>query len=482
MALTPTNATYTPSNARIATKSNYISTLDLHKPDRSEDFIKRYGSQNLTGLLEMMGAKAPTTQQTFTHYEEEYIHNYLEVSADVTGDTAAAKTIDVKIVAAVDTPDDGSATHRTAARLGDIVMLTDGSLAQVVGLRTHTGSALVNGVSVDGFAVPFAPGAAAVESIKLAFYDDANGSLALADGDLLPIIGNEFAEATGQPDGLTPKAKKVDNTVMIMKESFEVSGSEATNVVYVKVQGADGKEGYLWYLKGEADTYRRMQNYCEMTMLLGEQATGDLSSNGMSGTLGLIPNIKANGTQLDPGTFGDYGTDDIDDMVKAIDRERGAKENMLFCGIELSLKLDDVIAGFNAGTTASAFKFGHFNMGDTADFGYTKFNRGGYTFNKSIYDPFSYTGMLGSASGQNWGRVGFTVPMDTQRDGNGDAVPSMRIRYKEAGPYSREMEHWFTGSAVLQDKTDDVDNLKCHYRTERGLEVFGANRFVYIEA
>ena len=99
MALSPTNARYTASAARIATSSNYISTLDLHKPDRSEDFIKRYGSQNLTGLLEMAGAKAPATQSTFSHYEEEYIHNTIKVNAEP---TEAGGAFDIKITAEVD--------------------------------------------------------------------------------------------------------------------------------------------------------------------------------------------------------------------------------------------------------------------------------------------------------------------------------------------------------------------------------------------
>ena len=72
--------------------------------------------------------------------------------------------------------------------------------------------------------------------------------------------------------------------------------------------------------------------------------------------------------------------------------------------------------------------------------------------------------------------------MDTQKDAkSGDKIPSLRIRYKAANGYSREMEHWLTGSAVLKNKTNTEDNLKCHYRTERGFEGFGANRYMLIK-
>ena len=72
--------------------------------------------------------------------------------------------------------------------------------------------------------------------------------------------------------------------------------------------------------------------------------------------------------------------------------------------------------------------------------------------------------------------------MDTQKDAkSGEKIPSLRIRYKAANGYSRDMEHWLTGSAVLKNKTNTEDVLKCHYRTERGFEGFAANRYMLIK-
>ncbi|HAI44974.1 MAG TPA: hypothetical protein DCM40_46305, partial [Maribacter sp.] len=54
-----------PSALQVATLQNYVSStnfhsgLSIHEPDVSEDFVKRYGSQGITGFLEMIGAKAP---------------------------------------------------------------------------------------------------------------------------------------------------------------------------------------------------------------------------------------------------------------------------------------------------------------------------------------------------------------------------------------------------------------------------------------
>ena len=63
------------------------------------------------------------------------------------------------------------------------------------------------------------------------------------------------------------------NTILpmqIIKESFEVSGTEATNVTYFKVDNEKMGSGYLWYLKGEADTYKRFMDYSEIMMVIGK--------------------------------------------------------------------------------------------------------------------------------------------------------------------------------------------------------------------
>ena len=91
---------------------------------------------------------------------------------------------------------------------------------------------------------------------------------------------------------------------MIIKESFEVSGTEATNVVYFKVDSQHFGSGYLWYLKGEADTYKRFQDYQELMMIMGKTVTnatltGALASSsftngGIRGTEGLLDFIENN--------------------------------------------------------------------------------------------------------------------------------------------------------------------------------------------
>lgn len=428
-----------PSNTQQATLSNYVSTLNLHKRDVDEQVYARYGAQGITGLLEMMGAKKECTNGTFEHFEESLLHDYITVTA-------------VNI----------------AAKTGDLVLGTTTVAAQPVRpgnvLRNASGLTLhVSAVAQDG------------GDVDVTVYNYANANIGnLAGADLkFAIIGTEYTEGSGQPLTLTPKVTQYTNTTMIIKESFQVSGSEASNVSYVKVDG-----GYLWYLKGEADTYKRFLDYAEMQLVLGKKYSNASAAPGgaITGTEGLMDFIDNGGIK---GTLDAAITmDDLDATIKQLDKFRGSKENALMCGINLSLDIDDII-GAKMGSSSGA-SFGTFgNDKDMAvNMGFNSFSRGGYSFHKKTYDLFNHPSL---GEGLSLAGDGIIIPMDSQRDAKGgDMIPSLRMRYKAVPGYSREMEHWLTGSAVLANKTNGDDVLNCNYRTERGFEGFGANRFVHL--
>jgi hypothetical protein len=173
---------------------------------------------------------------------------------------------------------------------------------------------------------------------------------------------------------------------------------------------------------------------------------------------------------------------DFDAIVKSLDKYRGAKEMALYAGIDLSLDIDDLLAAQGAYAAGGA-NYGTFqnNRNMALNLGFNSFTRGGYTFHKKTYDLFNHPRLLG-ATGFHYGGYGVCIPMDMQKDArSGDQIPSLRIRYKAANGYSRDMEHWLTGSAVLQNKTNTTDVLQSHYRCERGFEGYAANRYMLIK-
>ena len=467
-----------PSAVRVATSDNYVDSItatsgDLHKRDVDEKFIKRYGNQGITGLLELLGSKKETNQTNFEHYEEAFLHNSFRITDyDESGTIAVAGDATVITVNVKDGDCDSSGRH--FVRKNDVVMLSTGDIALVSATYNEDGT---DGANMDE-----------AGDFKLVPYQawSVSGSTFPAD-TYATVIGTDFKEGTAQPASRSPEIHEYKNNVMIIKDSFEVTGTEATNVVYFKVENEKLGSGYLWYLKGEADTYRRFQDYAELMMVVGKKALTTSTYAGLStgqavrGTEGLLPFIENNGQSMDLGASS-ITMADFDAIVKSLDKYRGAKENALYAGINLSLDIDDLLAAQST-VSAGAANYGTFgNSKDMAlNLGFNSFTRGGYTFHKKTYDLFNHPHLLG-ATDFKFNGYGMVIPMDTRRDAKtGESIPSLRIRYKAVPGYSREMEHWLTGSAVLKNKTNDTDSLKSHYRTERGFEGFAPNRYLLIK-
>ena len=458
----------TPSNVAVATTSNYVNSASLlaaasdasnllTKRDVDEQLVKRYGNQGITGLMELLGSKKETTANKFEHYEETFLHNHFTATVGSSGDFTIGNSFD----------DAGDGSGNTAVRDGDIIMGGSGSLYYVTAAD------------------------AANPNNDFTIKNVSNGALASSGVDTsFCVVGNAYAERTDQPgEGITPRVIQYSNSCQIIKESFSVSGSEATNAIYVKVDNQEFGSGYLWYLQGEADTYQRFMDYCELAMIVGQAGDGTLSSadtdtdgssaiTGVKTTEGLLSFIENKGQTMDLGSSA-ITMADFDAAVKSLDKFRGAKEMALYAGINLSLDIDDLLASQGAYAAGGA-NYGTFaNSKDMAlNLGFNSFSRGGYTFHKKTYDLFNRPDLLGG-DGFKFNGFGMCIPMDNQRDArSGESIPSLRMRYKAANGYSREMEHWLTGSAVLQNRTNEKDELRSHYRTERGFEGFAPNRFL----
>ena len=486
-----------PSASQQATTQNYVSSSNfiaatagkgagLHKPEVSEDFVKRYGSQGLTGFLDVIGAKAPVSNYQFSHYEEDWIHQSF-VADDTAADVALTGGVQILIDSTSHLSSATASGATSFVRPGSVILFPTGEVGLCVAKWTTNQSAANE--TLDGYAgtLQSGPTPGVNNHVIHVMNYDGGTAITVAESATLTVIGMEFAEGTGQPNGITPKVLEYSNTCMILKESYQVTGSEATNKIWFQVQDeATGQSGWLWYLKGEGDTYRRFMDYSEMMMILGEQTTtnsyikaGDSNNAITSGVRGTTGLLNFMGNTHNYNQLSGFNLSDFDSMIRTLDKYKGSRENTVWAGLDLSLAIDDAVAAMFAG---GGISYGAFNGAEeiAVALGFKSFTRGGYTFHKKTYQPFTHLPMLG-ASGFDYAGMGMVIPGGSGRDAkSGESIPSLRIRYKAAEGYSREMEHWLTGSAGLAQATSDVDELRCHYRTERGFEGFGANRFIKI--
>ena len=89
-------------------------------------------------------------------------------------------------------------------------------------------------------------------------------------------------------ESIEPNFTQYSNSPIIIKDNFQVSGSDAAQIGWVEVATEDGTSGYLWYLKSESETRLRFEDYLEMAMVEGELMVNAVTFTGAAAALSLI--------------------------------------------------------------------------------------------------------------------------------------------------------------------------------------------------
>ena len=431
----------------------------VNKEDNRELLVKTYGNQGITGFLQLTGAvKAAGTADQVQWWEEQRLHpraKFTPTAAQTSNAAGAAVT--VPVAAANANPADSAAT--LMVREQDVLLMGD-----VRVLVTAVVKSTVNSNAISSFTVKPLVAAESVPNLAASALE-------------FPIIGNLFAQGSDQQtDYLESNVVKYTNPYMIVKEIYKVTGSQATNIGWINLGGGD----YRWYVKSESDTRQRFMDKREMMMLLG-QKSGNIT--GIDGSEGYFSAIEDRGI-----VHGDYieSIADVDALVKELDRQGASSEYALYVNRHQALKIDDMLAKGNvAGSALSSGvmeQFGAFNNSkDMAiELGFKSFSRGGYTFHKNDWKLLNDPTLLGGAEAAV-SFIGAAIPMSTVVDAqSGDRNPSLELNYKATNGYSREMEHWMTGS-ILGASNDTKDLAQFNYRSEIALVTRAANRHVLIK-
>ena len=457
-----TNLNAVPAPVKQTLATNYLSFTggandwsQQYLPDLYEAEVERYGDRSIASFLRMVGAEMPMTSDQIIWSEQGRLH--------LTYTGALNTTSGVVTIAA-------SGTH--AIRVGQTVKLKGGSSGIVA-------NAYVSAIAADN------------TTLTLKRYDKAlfSTSPAFTNSETVTIfvIGSEFAKATnGMTGAVTPSFKSFTNKPIILKDKYEISGSDASQVGWVEITGENGQSGYLWYLKAEGDTRTRFEDYLEMSMVEGELAvsgSGAAGVTGIGGTEGLFAAIEDRG-HVTAGVDGNTATEDLadfDEILKKLDTQGAIEENMLFVNRGVALNIDDMLAAQNSygtgGTSYGVFS----NSEDMAlNLGFSGFRRGSYDFYKTDWKYLNDITTGGAFANIR----GVVVPAGTstvydQTLGKNIKRPFLHVRYRASEADDRKMKSWTTGS-VGGATTSDLDAMEVHYLSERCLVVQGANNFMLL--
>ena len=251
MAITPGGSLNSVAASQQQTlASNYIDFTSSdtkgwaqqYLPDLMEKEAEVFGNRTISGFLSQVGAEEAMTADQVVWSEQSRLHlsyvGTLDVDGDVNGTFTVTTDIDGNVAG------DGFTPANHGIRVNDMVLIAQAG-AVVKALVVETPESAV--VTVE----PYANDVLSDE---------------LADGTAtLLVIGSEFGKGQSYSDftgthnserrtALEPTFKSFSNKPIIMKDYYEISGSDASQIGWVEVSNEDGTGGYLWYLKAASDS------------------------------------------------------------------------------------------------------------------------------------------------------------------------------------------------------------------------------------
>ena len=461
--LTP-NKTTLASNYVNFNSATFNTWAQQYLPEVYEQEVERYGNRSVSSFLRLVGAEMPMASDQIVWSEQGRLHQYINATLVTDGSN-------VNVINSITAP--VATSH--SIRKGSTVIVQDAagkSQRALVTLGVETSTT----------------------QITVAAYASATG---LVDAGLTAgavkvfVFGTEFGKGTnGMTESLTPEVNTFSNKPIILKDKFEVSGSDASQIGWIEVSGESGQSGYLWYMKAEGDARTRFEDYVEMAMVESEERvathagfTGDFAN--ATGTQGLFAAIDARGIEVEDmssvGTGSTFETN-IDLIIQELDKQGAIEENMLFLNRATSLAIDSGLASQNSygsgGTSYGVFE----NSEDMAlNLGFSGFRRGSYDFYKTDWKYLNNEATRGQVNDIE----GVLVPAGTssvydQIMGKNIRRPFLHVRYRASEADDRKMKSWVTGS-VGGAATSDLDAMQVNYLSERCLVVQAANNFVLFE-
>jgi hypothetical protein len=458
-----------PSSVKTTLPTNYLGSnqfnfLNQYLPDTYEAEFERYGNRSIASFLRNVSAEIPSASDLIKWAEQGRLHTkYTNCTS------AAAAASDTATWTVNDTDSSGNYLNCNF-RVGQTVFLSS------------NGANLADKAYIT--AVTNASGSVTPSTFAVAYYAGGGQTIVAATASTAFVYGSEFQKgSTGMSGSLDPVDDIFEVKPVIIKDKFEVSGSDMAQIGWVEVTTENGATGYLWYVKAEHETRLRFEDYLEMMMIEHvptETASGVAASalGANSGSQGLFDAIEDRGNVWsggNPGTLGEF-----DDIVARLDKQGAIAENVLFVNREFSFDIDDMLAAQNSygvgGTSYGLFD----NDKDMAlNLGFTSFRRG-YDFYKSDWKYLNDAALRGGIVG---GAVnGVLIPAGTmsvydQVMGKNAKRPFLHVRYRANEAENRKMKTWVTGSAGGA-ATSDLDAMQVNFLSERALCTLGANNFV----
>jgi len=428
---------FTPTPTAVPTPANYLGSddfdfLNQYYPELYNQIHNRFGSQDITGMLELMGKEMPFESDVIKWTEEGRLDQL------ATGVTRAANVFTLN-------------DHTLRVNETIDVRNADGSVER---------AGLITDVTTNTFT---------------ALCGDAAGWTALGTTALTLFgYGTEFKKRTsGMASSLNSQVEYFNQSPVIIKEVVDESGSNLAQRTWLQISDANGNSGFVWYFKNYKDTEKRFKNKIESELIKGKLWAGDLAAAGYQGTQGMFSAAAEGNLFAGPAT----DLADFDEIIERMNAQGGISQNYLYNTTAQGLAIDDFLKQEQlTGLSWGAFD----NNKDMAlNLEFKGFHRGGFEFYKSRWRFLDNPTGEGSKVGASKVHA-VMIPSGSKAvydviKGESATQPMLHVRYRANNKTNRKYKITMTGAEAGNSR---VDELITDFMTERALCALGRNNMM----
>jgi hypothetical protein len=434
-----------------------LSSFDILEPIWSNQLYRPYNSQgaDLLTFMWAIGAKAPVTQETGEHWEEDRYKSAFAVKANVSAPSAGANLTIALAAGYID-----ASTRQSYPIVGDLVRhIPSGAQYEII-TKTDNGT--------DTTLV--------LRPLK------ATTAQAMTANDMFWIYSNTVKEGSTQRDMQTSFQTAYTWELQNVRTDNKISGNAVTDSLKVVQYNGTGTpiQGYN-SIQTVQDEYRHLDAIVG-AMIWGQSTTNTgftAYSNGTS--TGIIEQFLARAANR--ATGGSLGVDDFEALEATLSANwSGDNYLALLSGKSFNEISADMFSDFNQSNMNAVVSqlsnalFGQNAMGAeqlAATYTFKALTVNGRNFalrRLLLFDDPAGVGATADNFNQDYGMV---WPIGVSVVKNAEGTESVRkhvlVKYKDYAGYNRLMRMWETGGMASTNKTP-VDELNNHTISNVGFD------------
>jgi len=430
---------FTPSATKVPTPENYLGSADYdwlrqELPETYNKIQERYGSQELTGMIELQGKEIAIAADSVLWKEEDRLTQLGE---------GVARTADVFTLA----------DH--TFRPGEVIVARD-----TAGANVRQGR--ISSVTSTTFT---------------ALCGEAAGWTAIGTTGIVVFADtNEFLKGSeGMQESLNTKVTSFEQNLSKFKEMVKENRSNMASISWLDITGADGSVKHVWYFLNYANTEKRFKNAIESGLLNKKKWAGDLLTAGYQGSQGLFDAFREG--NIYTGTLSTMAG--VDSIIDRSNKQGGLSQQFMYGTTAFNSTIDDYLSAVN--TTGLSWGMFDNNEKMALNLEFSGFKRGGYEFGKSrwryVEAPTAQGSMVGAKKVHAIMFPSGSKSVYDASKGKQATLPLLHLRYKAYGPtnlkYEMSVFDWKNG-------TSTKDEIRTEFQAEQALVVLGrANTFIF---